>query len=38
VRTPRPTYTSPSSYAREQYSSGRGWPEGLPVVDDEEEV
>jgi len=38
VRTPRPTYTSPSSYARESYPSGRGWPEGLPVVDDEEEV
>ena len=38
ARTPRPTYTSPSSYARETYPSGRGWPEGLPVVDDEEEV
>ena len=38
VRTPRPTYTSPSSYARETYPSGRGWPEGLPVVDDEEEA
>jgi len=38
ARTPRATYTSPSSYARETYPSGRGWPEGLPVVDDEEEV
>jgi uncharacterized LabA/DUF88 family protein len=38
VRAPRPTYTSPSSYARESYPSGRGWPEGLPVVDDEEEL
>lgn len=38
VRTPRPTYTSPSSYARETYPSGRGWPEGLPVVDEDEEV
>ena len=38
VRTPRPTYTSPSSYARETYPSGRGWPEGLPVVDDDEEA
>lgn len=38
TRTPRATYTSPSSYARETYPSGRGWPEGLPVVDDEEEV
>jgi hypothetical protein len=37
VRTARPVYTSPSSYARETYPSGRGWPEGLPVVDDEEE-
>lgn len=37
VRTPRPTYTSPSSYARESYPSGRGWPEGLPVLDDDEE-
>jgi uncharacterized LabA/DUF88 family protein len=37
-RTPRPTYTSPSSYARETYPSGRGWPEGLPVVDEEEEL
>ncbi|HSU15318.1 NYN domain-containing protein [Longimicrobium sp.] len=38
VRTPRPTYTSPSSYARETYPSGRGWPEGLPVVDEDEEA
>ena len=38
TRTPRATYTSPSSYARETYPSGRGWPEGLPVVDDEEEA
>jgi hypothetical protein len=38
ARTPRPTYTSPSSYARESYPSGRGWPEGLPNVDDEEEL
>jgi uncharacterized LabA/DUF88 family protein len=37
MRTPRATYTSPSSYARESYPSGRGWPEGLPVVDDEED-
>jgi uncharacterized LabA/DUF88 family protein len=38
IRQPRPTYTSPSSFARETYPSGRGWPEGLPVVDDEEEL
>src|SRR5215213_7565617 len=31
VRTARPNYTSPSSFARETYPSGRGWPEGLPV-------
>ncbi|HEX6748970.1 MAG TPA: NYN domain-containing protein [Longimicrobium sp.] len=38
VRTQRPIYTSPSSFARESYPSGRGWPEGLPVVDEDEEA